>query len=373
MDFKKHLTSTVAAGALLAFAAPVSSFAGEANLGNDKVNVTLGGRIHRSIVHVDDGYRDSVFQGSGISANSELWLAGSGKLTENVTMGTYVRWDVAKQGSSWSFGSTTGAAASTNSANTHKYEYIYFKHSSMGTLSIGDVDTGANGTMVGATYASFAGDAGASAKVTDITTGSAGAFGGGEIADYLSYMDAGNDSNNRVKYSSPAMGGFSLAGDLEQGGGGGVGLKWSGTLSGVTAKAGIGFENGGGGNELRGGSVALKHSSGLNIAVNYADMDVDDGSESATTTDYDTIAISGGYESSVSSLGTTAISVQYTETEDATGTGDEGESIMFAVKQSLDAVGASVILQYENLSFSDAAGTDLNDIDTVVFETAFNF
>ena len=226
MDFKKHLTSTVAAGALLAFAAPVSSFAGEANLGNDKVNVTLGGRIHRSLVHVDDGYRDAVFQGSGISANSELWLAGSGKLTENVTMGTYVRWDVAKQGSSWSFGSTTGAAASTNSANTHKYEYIYFKHSSMGTLSIGDVDTGANGTMVGATYASFAGDAGASAKATDITTGSAGAFGGGEISDFIEALGPGADENNRVRYDFPEIAGLAVSADLEQDGGGRVGVFW---------------------------------------------------------------------------------------------------------------------------------------------------
>ena len=60
MDFKKHLTSTVAVGALLAFAAPVDSFAGDANVGNDKVNVTLGGRIHRHIVHVDDGFRDGL-------------------------------------------------------------------------------------------------------------------------------------------------------------------------------------------------------------------------------------------------------------------------------------------------------------------------
>ena len=90
MQFKKSLLSSVAIGGLFVFSAPFQSLAGEANLGNDKVNVTLGGRIHRHLAHVDDGYRDGLFHGSGLSANSELWLSGSGKLTENVTMGAYV-------------------------------------------------------------------------------------------------------------------------------------------------------------------------------------------------------------------------------------------------------------------------------------------
>jgi len=372
VDFKKHLTSTVAAGALLAFAAPVDVVAGEANLGNDKVNVTLGGRIHRHIVHIDDGFRDGVFHGTGSSGDSELWLSGSGKLTENVTMGAYVRWDIAKQGQSHSFGSTSGAQSSSDKANSHKYEYIYFKHGSMGTLTLGDADSGANGTMNG-NYGSFAADPGVSGSGTDLTTGSAGAFGAGEISAFIKYLDAGSDTNNRVVYASPSMGGFSLGADLEQGGGGGAGLKWAGTVSGISAKAGIGFENGGGGNELRGASVALKHSSGMHVALNYGDMDVDDGDESATTTDYETMRIVAGYESSVSSLGKTNISVSYLEAEDVSGTGDEGESIQIAVNQALDSVGGKIILQYENLSFSDSAGTDINDMDIVLLETAFNF
>jgi hypothetical protein len=372
VDFKKQLTSTVAAGALLAFAAPVDVVAGEANLGNDKVNVSLGGRIHRHIVHIDDGFRDGVFHGSGSSGNSELWLSGSGKMTESVTMGAYVRWDLPKQGSSVSFGSTTGAQASTDGANTHKYEYIYFKHASMGTLTLGDADSGANGTMNG-NYGSFAADPGVSASATDITTGTAGAFGGGEVSAFIKYLDAGMDTNNRVVYRSPAMGGFSLGADIEQGGGGGAGVKWAGTVSGVSAKAGLGFENGGGGNELRGGSVAIKHPSGIHLALNYGDMDVDDGNESATTTDYETMRIVAGYESSVSSLGKTNVSVSYLEAEDVSGTGDDGESLQIAINQAIDSVGGKIVLQYENLSFSNTAGDDQNDIDVVLLETAFNF
>lgn len=367
MDFKKHLTSTVAAGALLAFAAPVASFAGDANVGNDKVNVTLGGRIHRHIAHIDDGYRDGTFFGSGSSGNSELWLSGSGKMTENVTMGAYVRWDLPKQDSSLSFGSTTGALTTSDGANAHKYEYIYFKHSAMGTLTIGDADSGANGTMNN-TYGSFAADPGVSGSGTDITSGSLGASAG-EIADFISYLDAGMDGNNRVTYAAPAMGGFSVKAGVEQDGGGGVGLKWAGTVSGLTAKAGVGVEHDGGGQELRGGSIALKHASGMHVSLGYGDMDIDDNSETATATDYESMRIVAGYEAAVNSLGKTSLSVSYLETSDKTGDGDEGESFQIAINQALDSVGGKVVFQYENLDFSDSAGTDYNEMDIVLIET----
>ena len=334
------------------------------------MNVSLGGRIHRHIVHIDDGFRDGTFHGSGSSGNSELWLSGSGKVTENVTMGGYVRWDLAKQGSSVSFGSTTGALTSSDGANAHKYEYIYFKHSSMGTLTLGDADSGANGTMNG-NYGSFVGDPGTGAGGTDITN-SAGASQG-EIGDYVAYLDAGSDTNNRVVYAAPAMGGFSLKADLEQGGGGGVGLKWAGTVGGMSAKAGVGVEYDGGGQELRGGHVAVKHGSGMHIAVNYGDMDIDDNSQTATATDYDNMRVVLGYEAKVSSLGATNLGISYMETDDHTGDGDEGEVTSIAVKQSLDSVGGWIGIQYDMLSFSNADGDDLNDIDTILLETAFNF
>jgi len=371
VDFKKHLTSTVAVGALLAFAAPVDSFAGDANVGNDKVNVTLGGRIHRHIVHVDDGFRDGTFHGSGVTGNSELWLSGSGKVTESVTMGAYIRWDVPKNGSSISFGSTTGVMTSSDGASTSKYEYIYFKHSGMGTLTIGDADSGANGTMNNS-YGSFAADPGSSGGGVDITSGSLGASAG-EIADFISYLDAGMDANNRVTYAPNAMGGFSLKGDLEQGGGGGVGLKWAGTISGLSAKAGVGVEYDGGGQELRGGSIAVKHASGMHVSLGYGDMDIDDNDESATATDYSSVRLVAGYEASVNSLGKTNVSVSFLETDDRTGDGDEGESFQIAINQSLDSVGGKIVLQYENLDFSDSAATDYNEMDTVLIETAFNF
>merc|ERR1711959_255570 len=149
VDFKKYLASTVAAGALLAFAAPVDAVAGAVNNTNSKVALTIGGRVHKTLIHADDGVRDALFFVDGRSANTEMWWSGSAKLTETVTMGAYQRWDVQNQNAGFSFGSGTGAAVNTATTETGKYSYIYFKHATMGTVSMGDVESGANGTMNG--------------------------------------------------------------------------------------------------------------------------------------------------------------------------------------------------------------------------------
>merc|ERR1712072_984985 len=123
-----YLASTVAAGALLAFAAPVDAVAGAVNNTNSKVALTIGGRVHKSLIHADDGVRDALFFVDGRSSNTEMWWSGSAKLTETVTMGAYQRWDVANQNGSYSFGSTSGAATNGGTTETGMYSYIYFKH-----------------------------------------------------------------------------------------------------------------------------------------------------------------------------------------------------------------------------------------------------
>jgi hypothetical protein len=75
----------------------------------------------------------------------------------------------------------------------------------------------------------------------------------------------------------------------------------------------------------------------------------------------------------MNSLGNTNFTVAYSEKSDETVVGYQGEMLQLAVKQSLDAVGGAIVLQYDNYSFSDAANTGLKDIDAVVLETSFNF
>ena len=368
MEIKNLLKASVAVGALLALAAPVDAVAGgKVSANNSKTDLTIGGRVHRTIHYIDDGEHDAVFQGAGISSNSEMWLTGSGKLTESVTMGAYMRWDMPKNQATHSFNSSTGAATTADASQgaNDKYEYIYFKHASMGTLSMGDIEPGADGTME-SNYMGVAGKDGAALSSVRVRTNANADFGALATA-FVGTIDPGADAN-RVRYDSAKFSGFSVHGDLEYGGGGSVGAKYSGTVAGLTLKAGIGYEADGGGTDMQGASVAVKHSSGLHLALNYGEQNVD-----ASTADPEWWRIAGGYDAKMNSLGNTNFTVAYSEKEDETVKGYKGEMLQVAVKQSLDAVGGAIVLQYDNYSFSDAANTGLKDIDAVVLETSFNF
>jgi len=367
VEIKNLLKASVAVGALVALAAPMEAAAGgKVSAANSKVDVTMGGRVHRTIHYIDNGTHDAVFQGAGISSNSEMWLTGEGKLTESVSMGAYLRWDISKNDATHSFDGSTGAATTADAEDTaqHKYEYIYFKSASMGTLSMGAVDPAADGT-IDTHNGSFAGDAQTYLSSVRTTT-SAGAASTTATA-IIGKIDPGLDSN-RVRYDSPSFSGFSVGGDLEYGGGGSVAVKYSGTIAGLTVGVSAGYEADGGGTDILGGAIKVKHSSGIHAAVNYGEQDTD-----ASTADPEYWRVVAGYNAKLNSLGNTNISLYWEQTEDRTTKGNEGEAMGIGIGQSLDAVGAKVQLDYMTFDFKDAASTDYKDIDVVLLETSFNF
>ena len=234
-------------------------------------------------------------------------------------------------------------------------------------LILFSLEPGADGTMNG-NYGSRPGDDGASMSAADITLAT-GAFGAtdDEAAEYVGIIDP-SSGGSRIRYDSPSFSGLSIHGDLEYGGGGSIGAKWSGSLSGLTVKAGIGLENDGAGSEMTGFSVAAKHASGLHAAINYGDVDADD-----SDVDPEWRRAVVGYEAAMNSLGKTNISVFISEKEDETTKGNEGDMLSVGISQSLDSVGGAIKFQYDNYSFENAAADDMNDIDAMVLEMSFNF
>jgi len=367
VELKSLLKVTVAAGALLALAQPIAAEAGgKVGAANSKVDLTLGGRVHRSLSYIDDGTHEALFHGAGISADSEIWMTGEGKLTESVSMGAYMRWDIAKNDASHSFTGGNPTTADTEDTAQHKYEYIYFTSDSLGTLSMGTMEPAGNGVPAGH-FGGLAGDQGTAASAVQITT-SAGGFSGSLVTDFSAIIDPGVDAN-RVRYDSPTFSGFTLGADLEHGGGGSVALNYSGTIGGLEVMAGITYEADGGGDNIKGGTIGAKHESGLHLALNYAENET----ELTTSSDPEWWRIIGGYDAKLNSLGNTNFTLAYSENEDLTTLGNKAETIQIAISQGLDAVGGSVTLQYDNYSFSNAAAANLQDVDVVVLETAFNF
>jgi hypothetical protein len=366
---KTALKGTVAAAALLAFTAPVNvANAGKVESANSKVDLTIGGRIHRAIINLDDGQHEDIFQSDGITSDSEIWMTGSGAITESVTMGGLVRWDIPKNQAGFGFG-TDGNSTQSAAAGNNKYEYIYFTHKSLGTLSIGDIEPGADGTM-DARYSKTHWNA------EEAAAGSANFFAKngasvGAVTNFISKIDPG-DGNNKIRFDSNSYAGVSLHGDYRVDGGGSVGVKYSGSFGDTSFFVNGGFDNNGSGTQIVGGSVGVKLAMGLHVAGNYGRTHSKDDTTTANT-DPEWWRVIGGYAGSFNSLGTTNLTVSYAEGQDAGAVGNKGEAIRVSVHQAFDSVGGAIELAYTNLSASNTAGTSIDDIDSIVLETSFNF
>jgi len=373
VDIKTVLKTSVAAGALMALAAPMTfapvSSAEAAGLSNanSKVTTTLGGRIHRALMHVDDGQHDGMFNTDGQSGNSEVWLTGSGALTESITVGAKLRWDIGKNQGTQSFGSTTGDDTLAASAFGSKNESIYFKHKSMGTLTIGDADE-AHAGAPNLDYAGKLNDVGAVAGGFHFTTGANGAFSATTTGAVFDDIDP--TTTNVVRYDSPAFGGMGLALSYSATSSASGKLTYSGTVSGLSVKAAIGHTNaeGAGNDTMTSGSIAIKHASGLNARVGYGKADT---SGSVIDAKYQVFGL--GYAGKFNSLGQTDIYMSVHETEDAALDGDEADEVNVGITQALDSIGGKMGLSYTQVSYDDGLGTDFNDVDVVYFETSFNF
>ena len=377
MNIKTTLKASVAAGALLALVTPMQSAeAGSFKGANEsRMDVTWGARIHRALRHVDDGEHDGIFNTDGTSANSEVWVMGSGKLTEGITMGGLLRWDVGKNQGTISFGSTTGDETTAADAFASKYETIYFQHK-LGRVTIGDWDEAAANTT-NATYAGglSGGGGGSHGAGFHFTTGAEGAFNATTVGAV--FNDTDPTTTNVVRFDSMNISGFTLGASYSQDGSTSGRIQYSGGIGDVTMIARLGYTNANatatattGGNETTGGSVALRHTpSGLSAAIGMGEQN----NHVATDNDPQYFRANVGYASKWNSLGTTTFMVHYHETEDNVTIGDQAEDITVGVMQALDSVGGRMGIEYSNISMSDAVGTDYNDIDVVYFETSINF
>jgi hypothetical protein len=375
VNIKTTLKASVAAGALLALATPMQSAEAGTTASNGKFDVTWGARIHRALRHVDDGQHDGIFQTDGTSANSEVWVSGSGKLTEGITMGGLLRWDVGKNQGSISFGSTTGDETATADAFASKYETVYFQHK-LGRVTIGDWDEAAANTTNASYAGGLSGGGGGSHGAGFLfTTGAAGAFSTTSVGAV--FNDTDPTTTNVVRFDSMNISGFTAGISYSQTGSTSGRIQYSGGIGDISMIARLGYTNANatatattGGNETTGGSVAFRHTpSGISAAIGMGEQN----NHVATDNDPQYFRANVGMATKLNSLGTTTFMVHYHETEDNVTIGDQAEDITVGVMQSLDSVGGRMGIEYSNISMSDAVGTDYNDIDVVYFETSINF
>jgi hypothetical protein len=394
---KTTLKTSVAAGALLALAAPVASGSAEAmdktafKAQNSKVNLTIGGQIVRSLIYADDGEHSQLFHVDGRTTGTRVRYIVSGQLTESIKVGGLIEHDVGQSNNSFTFangtttasvvsaggtGATVGVATGNDSSSDTtsfgiRHHFVSFEHKSLGKLSLGQTNSASNGTMelgyAGSGNLTLAG--GTMLSGIEFTTGTNGAFSGLAAASQTNTFD-GLSRDDVIRYDTPKFGGFSLATSMQDEGTFDVALRYGGKIAGLSVKAAAHYANieAGAGGEQFGISAAVKHSSGLSARAAYGGQSVNASGRTPRAT------IAGvGYSAKISSLGSTDFYFEWYNAEDIAAAGRDMDTYYFGVSQKLSSIGSEVGLVYGQHSLDDTASTDYNDINAVMFQTKLNF
>ncbi len=262
---KKSLVIAVIAGAMVFTTA------------TQAVSLKISGQVSRMVVMPDDAVGDEIqYQDIGWSG-SRFRFTGSQELGNGMMAG--FRWEM--QGRDNSSGDTSGGDQVENNTKNFDFRYqdIWFS-GDFGKVAIGKGDGAANGS----TEVDLSGTALSSSSNYQDNWGKY-RITAGQTWDSIFVMRDALSRTNRLRYDSPASGGFSLAFSLGQGSATEIGVKYSGGSNGTQIKAaafvadtadsgGIGTDT-----DIFGGSVSYLMPSGFNVTLAFSDEDFTVGAD----------------------------------------------------------------------------------------------
>jgi hypothetical protein len=375
VNIKTVLKTSVAAAALVAVAAPAVVSPAEAGLNNgNKNSLVMSGQIARAMIYQDDGNSSQLFHTGGPDTTTRMRWIATGQMTESITIGGLIEMNTPGNGRTISLnGSGSNMETIADTAWGTRHERVTFTHKAAGKLSIGHTGVAGDGTSTATMLSTGPGFTyeGPTTGASEFFDSTAQAASGTQVGSTHGGYDPSRE--NTIRYDTPSFGGLSLA-VSHQDGGQSVGATYSGKFGGVQVFAGGFYYNEASGsttqNATMGGSVGIKHDSGVSLAANYTKEDVETG----VTTEGKNWGVALGYAASLTNLGTTGFGVTYAVSKDTAANNDEGKVWAIGVNQNIAAVGADIYAGYSRASYDDgAAATNHDDFSTIFAGTRLNF
>jgi predicted porin len=299
------------------------------------VTVQLYGQMSRSVMFADDGHNSKWFNVDNQPSSTRFGINASGQIAPGLRAGGRIETEMKSNPSNVvsfetpSVGSAAGGAVGFTERWLEAYIEGGFGRVTMGQGSgaaddVSTIDMSGTNMPNGTCPTDWGGGI--------VTRGTGGAASGlGTVAGFLGDCNDFQSRYDRLRYDSPTFGGFQ--GRVSYGQGSATGetteasVWYTGKLAG-DFQAAIGWSDhnnagaiGAPHRETIGFGVGWLHSSGLNLAVNWTQVDGISGSSTddrSGTTTWAKI----GYK-----FGQHAVALDYGMYEDIAGRGDEGDSI----------------------------------------------
>lgn len=346
--------------AAVAVTPPIKPLPAQVTSGNEAVKLTISGQINRAVLVANDGYNSTLYHVDNTVSNSRFRLIGTARPNQSLTIGTRLEIAVSPDRSS--------AVSQQNKylSDTYfdqRWVEISFESKLFGKLSIGKGDTASNTTAetdLSKTdviqYASLADMGGGllfrsrNAPQAFIPNGTSLL----KVSDVFKSYD-GLSRQSRLRYDSPSLFGFQLAGSLVSGqrsdivlfwGHEGYGFRMAGAFAvsnPKTDKAGLLYD----------GSCSVLHqATGLNLTLSGGMQEQD--------LRQDTVSLYAklGWLARLTSVGYTAFGIDYSHIENAAAQGDKGNAVGAAVVQALDKYATELYLLYRSFSLNRGGAAD---------------
>lgn len=325
--------------------------------GNDRIKLTLSGQINRAINVVSDGSGTSVYHVDNNVSNSRFRLTGAAELSNELTLGTRLE---------MAFTADESSKVSQDNQAPGTYVNARWADISLASKHFGKLSLGKGYT---ASYFTAGSDLSKTdivlySSVADIAGGlkfrsKDGQLTGITLSDVFTDYD-GLNVKSRLRYDSPTLYGFHLAGSLVSGQRSDLGLFWGGEGYGFQGAASFGLAN----PRLEDsrlqydGSCSLLHTaSGLNLTLSSGMLEKK--SERNAFSYYAKL----GWLANLTSQGSTAFGVDFSRSENGSSSGDRGSSVGAAVVQEFKKAATELYLQYRVYSLHRGDGTPLYDIN----------
>lgn len=355
--------------------------------GNDKIKLALSGQINRAVVVANDGYNSTLYHVDNTVSNSRFRLVGTAGISDDLILGTRLEVAISPDRSS----AVSQKDKTSGDLFDQRWVEISLTSKTFGKLSIGKGDTASNTT---AEIDLSKTDVVQYASITDMGGGFLFRSKNGtkefakakdpsdkdvdiKLSDAFSSFD-GLSRQSRLRYDSPNLYGFSLAGSLVSNqrsdlalfwGGQGYGFKGAGAFAVANTKGAATYTTRPDAKLLYDGSFSLLHSAtGLNLTLSGALQ------QYRSRKDATNLYAKLGWLANFTNLGYTAFGVDYTRSQDLAQVGDKGYSVGAAVVQAFEKYATELYFQYRIFSLDRAAGTTpVADINIGTFGARVKF
>ncbi|MEL6683206.1 MAG: porin [Pseudomonadota bacterium] len=340
--------------------------------GGTGVELTFSGQVNRGVLFVDDGADNSTFFVDNDNSSTRFRFTADGAINENWSAGL----NIEIQAESNSTADVTQDNANPDSSNflSERKLEAYIQGDNFGRLTFGQGDTASNNTsevdLSGTAVVSYSG-------VEDFAGGiqftEDGQLSGTTIGDAFTNLD-GLSRRDRIRYDTPSFGGLTLSGSVGAGDAGNeefydIAAQYSGDFGAFKLDSAVAYAVNEDDDEIVNGSVSvLSEDTGLSLTLAGGNQEFDAGGDDVTFA-----YVKAGYQTdALTSLGKTALAVDYAENENVLALDDQATSYGLLAVQKIDAVGTEVYLGVRNYEL-DVPGETFDDVTAVLAGARIKF